>query len=326
MTTSADKTISELIKEKTISFGFDLCGIAPSKILKEHELILRNWCSIGMNGDMNYLGLNIEKRINPALLVHGAKSIIVTGLNYFTDKKQRGDDIPVISRYAFGTNYHDVIKNKLNNIIDYIKSIRPEAEGKSFVDSAPILEKAWAREAGLGWPGRHSILINKKIGSFFFIGVIVLNIDMEYDEPFSEDLCGTCRICIESCPTRAINADRTIDVRRCIAYLTIESKCPVPEELSLKMEGRVFGCDKCQEVCPWNRFVKQHRNPEFELPEEIEMMTSEDWINLTREQFNRLFKSSVIARRKYNKFMRNVTNVTKSNRLKGQDYNQRYNF
>jgi epoxyqueuosine reductase len=312
MANSADKTLSVLIKEKASDLGFELCGIAPSKTLKEHELILRNWSSSGMNGKMNYMGQKIEKRINPGLLVPGAKSIIVTGLNYYTDKKQEGDDIPIISRYAYGVNYHDVIKDKLNEIVDYIISIRPEAEGKSFVDSAPILEKAWAREAGLGWPGRHSILINKKIGSFFFLGVIVLNIDLNYDKPFSEDLCGTCRLCIESCPTEAINEDRTIDVRRCIAYLTIESKCPVPEELAMKMGGRIFGCDKCQEVCPWNRFAQQHKNPEFELPGEIELMTAEDWINLTREQFTRLFKRSSIARRKYNKFMRNVTNVTKS--------------
>ena len=313
MTNSSDKTLSVLIKEKAYELGFDLCGIAYSKILKEHEPVLKNWCISGMNGDMNYLCQSTKKRINPGLLVPGAKSVIVTGLNYYTDKKQGGDHIPIISRYAYGINYHDVIKEKLNKILDYIKSIRPEAEGKSFVDSAPVLEKAWAREAGLGWPGRHSILINNKIGSFFFIGVIILSIDLDYDEPFSEDLCGTCRLCIESCPSKAINEDCTIDVRRCIAYLTIESKCPVPEELALKMEGRVFGCDKCQEVCPWNRFAQQHKNQEFELPGEIEMMTADDWINLTREQFNRLFKNSAIARRKYNRFMRNVTNVTKSN-------------
>ena len=312
MTNSADKTLSVLIKEKAHDLGFDLCGIAPSKILKEHEPIIKNWCSSGMNGDMNYLGQNPEKRINPGLLIPGAKSVIVTGLNYFTEKKQGGDGIPTISRYAYGANYHDVIKGKLNKILDVIKGFRLEAAGKSFVDSAPVLEKAWAREAGLGWPGRHSILINNKIGSFFFIGVIILDIDLDYDKPFSEDLCGTCRLCIDSCPTGAINENRTINVRRCIAYLTIEDKSPVPEELALKMEGRIFGCDKCQEVCPWNKNVKPHKTPEFELPEEIELMTSEEWLNLTREQFNRLFKKSAIARRKYELFMRNVTNVTKS--------------
>ena len=313
MTSSADKTLSLLIKEKAKDLGFDLCGIAHSKTLKEHEPVIKNWCSSGMNGDMNYLGQDIEKRINPGLLMPGAKSVIVTGMNYFTGKKQGGDGIPMISRYAYGINYHDVIKGKLNKILDYIKSISPESEGKSFVDSAPVIEKAWAREAGLGWPGRHSILINNKIGSFFFIGIIVLNIDLVYDEPFREDHCGTCRICIDMCPTMAINENRTIDVRRCIAYLTIENKNPVPDELAMKMEGRVFGCDKCQDVCPWNRNSKPNNNPEFQLSEEVEKMTSEEWLNLTREQFNRLFKRSAIERRTYKRFIQNVTIVTKYN-------------
>ncbi|MCX6253476.1 MAG: tRNA epoxyqueuosine(34) reductase QueG [Bacteroidia bacterium] len=267
MITPADNTLSVLIKEKARELGFDLCGIAPSKSLKGHEPIIKKWCSSGMNGDMHYLGQNIEKRINPGLLHPGTRSVIVTGLNYFTDKKQAGNGIPIVSMYAYGVNYHDVIKAKLNKILDYIKSISPEAEGKSYVDSAPIIEKAWAREAGLGWPGRHSILINKKIGSFFFLGVILLNINLEFDEPFNEDHCGTCRLCIESCPTGAINENRTIDVRRCIAYLTIENKNPVSEELTLKLEGRVFGCDKCQDVCPWNRNASPHKNPEFNLSE-----------------------------------------------------------
>jgi epoxyqueuosine reductase len=310
MTTSAVKNLSMLIKKKAHELGFDLCGIAPSGILKEHESILKNWCSSGMNGEMNYLGQNIEKRINPALLLPGARSVIVTGLNYYTDRKQGGKEIPVISRYAI--SYHDVIKKKLNIILDYAKSINPEIKGKSFVDSAPVLEKAWAREAGLGWPGRHSILINKKIGSFFFIGVIILTTDMEYDEPFGDDNCENCRLCIDSCPTAAINEDRTIDVRRCIAYLTIESKNPVPEELAGKFEGRVFGCDKCQEVCPWNKKSEQNNTPEFVLSEEIRKLTPEEWINLSEEQFEKLFKRSSIERKRYDRFMKNVTIVKNS--------------
>jgi epoxyqueuosine reductase len=305
MFTSAE-TLSAQIKEKAHDLCFDLCGIAPAKILRDHESILKSWCSSGMNGDMNYLCQNIEKRINPCLLNPGAESVIVTGLNYFSEKKQGGDGIPVISRYAYGVNYHDVINGKLKKILDFIKSIRPETQGKSFVDSAPILEKAWAREAGLGWPGRHSILINDKIGSFFFLGVILLNINLDYDEPFREDHCGACRLCIDSCPTGAINENRTIDVRRCIAYLTIETKYSVPEDLARKMEGRVFGCDKCQEVCPWNSNARPHKNAEFELPGEVELMTSEGWRNLSREQFIKLFNSSAIGRRKYERFMKNI--------------------
>lgn len=310
MTGSSGKTISALIKEKAHELGFDLCGIAASKILTEHETVLRDWCSSGMNGDMTYLSQNIEKRINPALLIPGAKSVIVTGLNYYSEKKQGWDGVPVLSRYAYGTNYHEVITSKLNKIVDFIKILRPEAEGKSFVDSAPLLEKAWAKEAGLGWPGRHSIVINNHIGSFFFLGIIVLDIELDYDLPFSEDLCGSCRLCIDSCPTGAINENKTIDVRKCIAYLTIESKAPIPEVLIPKMEGRIFGCDKCQEVCSWNKKAKQHKNPEFEISEDVKMMSVEDWQNLTPEKFNILFKNSAIARRKYASFMRNVTDVT----------------
>jgi epoxyqueuosine reductase len=306
MTTSANRTFAALIKEKAFELGFDLCGIAKSRSLSEFEPVLKNWCESGMNGEMIYLGKNIEKRINPAIIFPGAKSVIVTGLNYFTVNKQGGNGIPVISRYAYGDSYHDVIKGKLNKILDHVKSISPEAEGLSFVDSAPLLEKAWAREAGLGWPGRHSILINNKAGSFFFIGVIVLNIDLEYDKPYSEDHCKGCRLCIDSCPTGAINENRTIDVRKCIAYLTIESKNIIPEDIVPKMEGRIFGCDKCQDVCPWNRNAEPHKNPEFMISKDMEQMTSEEWHCITREQFNRLFKKSDIKRVKYESFTRNT--------------------
>jgi epoxyqueuosine reductase len=310
MNSSAYINLSMLIKEKARTTGFDLCGIAPSKILREHEHIIKNWCSSGMNGEMAYLGQNIEKRINPGLILPGTKSVIVTGLNYYSERKQGGNGIPVISRYAYGINYHDVIKDKLNKILVYIKSIRPDAEGRKFVDSAPVLEKAWAKEAGLGWPGRHSIIINKKIGSFFFLGIILLNIDLDYDHPFNEDHCGTCRLCIDSCPTSAINENRTIDANKCIAYLTIEKKEPISEDSAKKMGGRAFGCDRCQEVCPWNANAEPNKNPEFELSGELERMTSEDWLKLSRDRFNELFKKSAIRRRTYERFMRNVTNVT----------------
>jgi epoxyqueuosine reductase len=314
MCPSADKTTSLLIKKKAFESGFDLCGIAEIKALKAYEPILKNWCISGMNGEMNYLGRDIEKRINPALLVHGSKAIIVTGLNYYSPVKQGGNGIPVISRYAYGINYHDVIIEKLNRILEYVKSVRPETEGRSFVDSAPVLEKAWAREAGLGLPGRHSIVINNKIGSFFFLGVIILNIDLIYDEPFKEDLCGKCRLCLESCPTGAINENRTIDVRRCLAYLTIESKNPVPEEFMPKMGGRVFGCDKCQEVCPWNKKAKTNKIPEFEISDDVKKLTAEEWSNLTPGQFGKLFKRSAIGRRGYERFIRNVFAVNKSDK------------
>jgi epoxyqueuosine reductase len=196
MITLVDKSTSTLIKEYASEVGFDLCGFAPAKALEEHRSVLTKWLMAGMNGDMEYLGQNIDKRIDPRILFPGAKSLIVTGLNYYSEKKQGGNGVPVISRYAYGDNYHDVIKKKLNVILGYLKTIHPEATGRSFVDSAPILEKAWGREAGLGWPGKNSILINNKIGSFFFLGVIITNIELEYDHPVAEDKCGTCKLCI----------------------------------------------------------------------------------------------------------------------------------
>jgi epoxyqueuosine reductase len=312
MSHSADKTISGLIKDKVFSTGFDLCGIAESRVLTEREKILKEWCLAGMNADMNYLCRNFEKRIDPGLLFPETKSVIVTGLNYYTDKKQEGEGVPVISRYAYGSNYHDVIMERLEIILNYIKVIIPGSNGKAFVDSAPILEKAWAMEAGLGWQGRHSILINKKLGSFIFLGIILLDATLDYDLPFSEDLCGSCRLCIEGCPTNAINENRTIDSNKCIAYHTLESKEPAPDILAPVMGDRVFGCDRCQEVCPWNQKARQHSIPRFEMKEEIRLMTRPEWMKLTPERFKILFKGTPIERRTYEKFMRNVAFVTKS--------------
>ena len=312
MTISADNNVSLLIKEQAHDLGFDLCGIASSRSLKEREDIIKKWCSDGMNGGMNYLSEDIEKRINPEYLVPGAKSLIVTGLGYYTDRQQREPGVPVISRYAYGENYHSVIERKLDKLLSFIKTIYPETKGRPFVDSAPLLEKAWAAEAGLGWQGRHSIVINKEIGSFFFIGILILNIELDYDKPVTEDYCGNCRLCIDLCPTGAINENHTIDARKCISNLTIENRGPIPREIIPSIGGRVYGCDRCQEVCPWNKNAKPHKTPEFDLPEEIEIMTKEEWINLSAEKFKRLFKGSAIERRKYEPFMRNITDVTKS--------------
>jgi epoxyqueuosine reductase len=312
MVTSGDKSFSMLIKEKALELGFDLCGIAQSRSLKERENILINWCSDGMNAGMNYLSKDIEKRINPEFLVPGAKSLIVTGLSYYTENKQKEPGVPIISRYAYGESYHSVIKRKLDRLMSFIKTINPETQGRAFVDSAPLLEKAWAVEAGLGWQGRHSIVINKDTGSFFFIGTLIVNIELDYDKPVTEEHCGRCRLCIELCPTGAINENHTIDARKCLANLTIENRGPIPEDIIPKTGGRVYGCDRCQEVCPWNKDAKPHKTQEFVLPEEIEMMTREDWIKLSRDDFKRLFRGSAIERRKYDPFMRNVTDVTKS--------------
>jgi epoxyqueuosine reductase len=311
MTASAEKSLSKLIKDKAAELGFDLCGIARSRSLSERNSVVNNWCFAGMNAGMNYLARDIEKRINPERLFPEAKSLIVTGLGYYTEHHQKEPGVPLLSRYAFGESYHTVIERKLNKLLNYIKSINHSVSGKSYVDSAPLLEKAWAVEAGIGWQGKHSIVINRELGSFFFIGTLILNIELEYDEPYADEHCGNCSLCIDLCPTAAINEDRTIDARKCIANLTIENRGPVPEDILPKIGNRVYGCDRCQEVCPWNKAAKQHHTPEFILPAEIENMTKEDWLNLSEDQFKRLFRGTPLERRKYEPFMRNVTDVTK---------------
>jgi epoxyqueuosine reductase len=309
MSVQKANSLSVLIKEKAAELGFDLCGIAASRPLMERGKILADWCSSGMNGEMSYLARDIDKRINPESLVSDAKSLVVTGLSYNTDKMQLEPGVPVISRYAYGHEYQDVIKKKLFKLLAFIKTIDPDAEGRPFADTGPLLEKGWACEAGLGWQGKHSVVINKEIGSFFFIGALVLNLQLDYDNPHKAEHCGKCRQCIEMCPTGAINEDRTIDARKCIANVTIENRGPIPAEMIPKIGKRVYGCDRCQEVCPWNRDVRQHHVPEFELSDEIRGMNTEEWLSLSGERFRRLFRHSAIARKKYDRFMKNVNDI-----------------
>lgn len=311
MKATEKQKLSELVKDSARDLGFDLVGIAPAGILAENAEVLKEWCASGMNAGMDYLEKDIEKRSNPEKLFPGTKSVIVTGLNYFSERQQVGQGIPVLSRYSYGRDYHYVIKRKLETLLTYIRFLYPSVNGRSYVDSAPVIEKGWAVKAGLGWQGRNSLIINQTLGSFFFIGIILTDTELEYDEPSNHNYCGDCRMCIEECPTGAINANRTIDARKCIAYHTIESKAPVSEELAVRFKGRVFGCDICQEVCPWNRNARPHNNPEFEMPDEIRSMTVSDWLGLKKDDFDRLFKQSAIGRRKYEIFKQIVTNVTK---------------
>ncbi|MCJ7820744.1 MAG: tRNA epoxyqueuosine(34) reductase QueG [Bacteroidales bacterium] len=304
--------LSALTREKAFELGFDLCGIAKARALDEYGAVLKSWCETGMSGDMIYLSRNIEKRVDPEFLFPGVKSLVVTGLNYFSENKQTAPGVPVLSRYAYGVNYHDVINAKLEKLLAYIKTIESKAEGRPIVDSAPLLEKEWAHEAGMGWQGKHSILINKETGSFFFIGTLLLNLELEYDSPFKGEYCRECRLCIDSCPTGAINNNRTIDARKCIANLTIENRGPIPEEIIPRLGGRVYGCDKCQEVCPWNKHAKSNLAPEFAINEEVAGMSRDDWQFLTGEQFTRLFKGSAVERVKYEHFIRNIRAALKS--------------
>lgn len=311
MSLSGNRDTSILIKEHAISIGFDLCGIAPSSHLKENEQIFKKWLDEGMNADMKFLARNVAQRADPGLVLDGAKSIIVAGLNYFSGVRYEEDELPFISRYAYGKDYHLVLKEKLGNLLDYIVSVIPAVKGKYFVDSAPVLEKAWAQKAGLGWIGRHSILINKEIGSFIFLGVIIIDAEISYDSPAFEDNCGNCRLCIECCPTKAINGNKTIDARKCISWLTVEKKTPVPEELKGKMGGRIFGCDLCQDICPWNNKAKPHNNADFAILPELANMKREDWLSLSKERYIKLFLQSSIGRTKYEKLKRNTEIILK---------------
>jgi epoxyqueuosine reductase len=306
------RQLSELIKQKAGTLGFDLCGIAHARALTEVEPVLRKWCDSGMNDAMEYLNRDINKRVDPGILFPGAQSVIVTGMNYFTTPQQKSPGVPVISIYAYGKKYQDVIKERLEQLLDYIKIIDPQADGKAVVDTAPMLEKRWAVEAGLGWQGRHSVVINREIGSFFFIGILILNLGLEYDEPLKKEYCGECRLCIDMCPTNAINGDYTIDARRCISNLTIENRAPVKEEFIPLLGGRIYACDRCQEVCPWNRFAHQHNHNEFDISPELAGMTKDDWNALTEEKFKKLFSETPVGRVKFERFKSNIAAVLKS--------------
>lgn len=306
MDTSRQRSLTGSIRQRALEAGFDLCGFARAEKLMLQAHKLRQWCLSGMNGSMDYLCRNITLRSDPASLFPGTVSVIVTGLSYNTARPQENDGLPLISRYAIGKDYHDVVKGKLKSIISFIKSVEPSASARAFVDTAPVLEKAWAQRAGLGWQGRHSIVINREIGSFFFIGIIFTDLALEYDTPYNDDLCGACRRCITVCPTGAINEDRTIDARRCIAYLTIEDDNPVPEELREKMGGRIFGCDLCQEVCPWNRGRPVSKTTEFSIAGELASMTPEDWETLSPARFTELFTQSPVKRGGYPRLRKNI--------------------
>ena len=297
------------IKSYARSIGFDLIGIAPARPLTEHQDKLKNWISGNMNADMDFIARDFQKRTDPSLILEGVKSVIVTGINYFPSDKQGGEGIPFIAKYAYGKDYHRVVGEMLNDLLAFIISIEPYAKGKVCVDSSPILEKAWAREAGLGWIGKNSILLNDKIGSFIFLGEILLDIELGHDKPFSEDFCGSCNLCLKACPTNAINRNKTIDANKCISWLTVENKNDIPEICKPGMNGRIFGCDICQDICPFNKDLIPHNNPEFRLSENLKKLSRVDYQNMSFEYFNEIFENSPIKRLGYKKFMRNINSV-----------------
>ncbi len=299
--------ISVLIKEKANSLGLSACAILPVSFLAEEEIPFKNWISNEMHGEMGYMNRNVDKRLNPGLLVENAKTIIVVLQNYFPEKTQADKDAPVISKYAYGTDYHFVLKDKLREILAFIQKEIQTCQGRPFVDSAPVLERAWAKKAGLGWMGKNSNLISPEHGSFFFIGELIIDAVLPYDEPTPvRDHCGKCTKCIDACPTKAIVAERIVDARKCISYQTIELRGDLDIDLKGKFENRVFGCDICQDVCPWNLKSEAHRESAFEAHPKLLQLKKEEWINMERPLFNELFKSSAVKRTGFKGLQRNL--------------------
>ena len=296
---------TKLIKDKAVDLGFISCGISKADFLEDEAPRLEKWLNQNHHGQMSYMEKNFDKRLDPRLLVPDSKSVVSLLFNYYTDKKQEDSKAPKISSYAFGEDYHFVIKSKLNKLMNYIKTEIGDVSGRAFVDSAPIMEKAWASKSGLGWIGKNTNLISKKTGSFFFIAELIIDLELEYDSS-TTDHCGSCTKCIDACPTEALIAPYQIDGSKCISYLTIELKDQIPNEFKDKMDNWAFGCDICQTVCPWNRFSKEHKEDAFSPKEELIKMKKNEWNEITEEVFNTVFKNSAIKRAKYNGLKRNI--------------------
>jgi epoxyqueuosine reductase len=301
---------TNLLKTKARALGFEYCGISKAEFLKEEAPRLEAWLQQGRHGSMSWMENYFDKRLDPRLLVEGAKSVVSLLLNYYPEKEIETADYK-ISKYAYGKDYHTVIKNKLKELIDFLKKEIGDIDGRAFVDSAPVMDKAWAKKSGLGWVGKNTNLINKETGSFFFIAELILDIELEYDGPV-KDYCGTCTRCLDACPTDALQTPYVIDGSRCISYLTIELKENIPEEFKGKMDNWIFGCDICQDVCPWNSFSKKHQHQEFNPKEELIGMNNKDWEEITEEAFGPLFKDSSIKRSKYKGITRNITFLKKT--------------
>lgn len=300
------KKYSQMIKTEALRLGFMACGISKADFLEEEAPRLENWLSQNHHGEMSYMENHFDKRLDPRLLVEDSKSVISLTLNYFTTHQQVDISAPKISKYAYGLDYHTVIKEKLQELMYFINENIGEVNGRCFVDSAPVMDKVWAQKSGLGWRGKNSNLISKEAGSFFFLAELIIDLELAYDTPFTTDHCGTCTRCIDACPTDAIVAPYTVDGSKCISYLTIELKNEIPIKFKGKMENWMFGCDICQDVCPWNRFSKQHQEPAFEPALELLQFKKEEIIEITEDVFKQVFKNSAVKRTKFKGLKRNI--------------------
>ena len=298
---------SQKIKNKALHLGFLACGIVKADSMEEESERFQSWLNNGMHGEMDYMARNVEKRLDPRLLFENTKTIIVVLQNYYPKENQVDPEAPVISKYAYGNDYHFVMKDKLRELLKFIQEEIVPCNGRPFVDSAPVLERAWARKAGLGWIGKNSNLISVEHGSFFFIGELILDVELPFDEVKEvRDHCGTCTRCIDACPTKAIVADWVVDARKCISYQTIEVKGELDQNLKGKFGNRVFGCDICQDVCPWNLKSIAHNEIEFEPHPRLTKLTKEEWQNMDRSLFNELFRKSAVKRTKCEGLKRNL--------------------
>jgi len=294
-----------LIKSKALELGFSFCGISKAEFLKDEAPQLEEWLKRDYQGKMSYLENHFDKRLDPRLLVPGAKSIISLIYNYYPEKDLgRGDDLKV-SKYAYGEDYHVVVKEKLNDLIQSIKEDIGDVGGRAFVDSAPVMERAWAKKSGIGWIGKNSLLLNREMGSFFFLAELILDLDLEYDNAI-KDFCGSCTACIDACPTDAIAEPYVVDGSKCISYFTIELKDEIPAEVKGKFNNWIFGCDICQDVCPWNSFSKHHNEERFEPSADLKGMTKQQWVEITEDVFKQMFKKSALQRTKFSGLKRNV--------------------
>ena len=298
------KHYTELIKNEAKRLGFISCGISRAEFLEDEAPRLEKWLKMKMNGEMKYMENYFEKRLDPRKLVDDAKSIISLTYNYYPEDLQN-KEAPKVSKYAYGMDYHYVIKEKLNFFLTFIKDKIGNVHGRAFVDSAPILEKAWAAKSGIGWVGKNSNLITKKVGSFYFLAELIVDLDLDYDR-IESDHCGECTACIDSCPTQAITQPYVVDGSKCISYFTIELKENIPKEFKGKFDDWVFGCDVCQDVCPWNKFSKPHKEPLFQTSSELMKMSRDEWNEITEETFNKIFKNSAVKRTGYKGLTRNL--------------------
>jgi epoxyqueuosine reductase len=294
-----------IVKSEAAALGFSFCGISKAEFLEDEAPKLEAWLKRGYQGKMSYLENYFDKRLDPRLLVPGAKSVVSLLYNYYPEKDLAQDDRLKIAKYAYGDDYHFVVKEKLSVLIDTLRAKIGDVHGRAFVDSAPVMERAWAKRSGIGWIGKNSLLLNRDQGSFLFLAELILDLELEPDGPI-KDYCGTCTACMDACPTDAIPAPYVVDGSKCISYFTIELKEEIPAEVKGKFQNWIFGCDICQDVCPWNRFSKPHQEEKFNPHPELEGLTKNDWREITEDVFKKLFRESAVKRTKFEGLKKNI--------------------